>query len=219
MLAGGTRMNLAKTSAVSLSYLKSVTSQTHVAVTGQKLSRAELFALAKQIEQDPSVAYAEIDEIAHALFTPTDPDYQSQQWHYQAPATYPGGANLRTAWDLSTGAGVVVAVIDAGIRPHADLAAKLLPGYDFISADSPGVFTTANDGDGRDSDLSDPGDWTLAGACNSSSPACQRQQLARYPCGRHHRRCDQQWLGRGRRGIWRKGAAGARARCLRRLHL
>ena len=42
------------TSAAGLSYLKSVTSQTHVAVTGQKLNRAELFALAKQIEQDRS---------------------------------------------------------------------------------------------------------------------------------------------------------------------
>ena len=164
-------LNLAKTSAVNLSYLKSVTSQTHVAITGQKLSRAELFALAKQIEQDPSVAYAEIDEIAQPLFTPNDPDYLNHQWHYQAPATYPGGANLPTAWDLSTGSGVVVAVIDTGYRPHADLAANLLPGYDFISADSPGVFTTANDGDGRDSDASDPGDWALAGACGSGSPA------------------------------------------------
>lgn len=171
MLDGSASLNLAKTSAVSLSYLKSVTSQTHVALTGQKLSRAELFALAKQIEQDPSVAYAEIDEIAQAQFTPNDPDYLTQQWHYQAPVSFAGGVNLPMAWDLSTGAGVVVAVIDTGFRPHADLAANLLPGYDFISADGPGVFATANDGDGRDSDASDPGDWSLAGACDSGSLA------------------------------------------------
>ena len=171
MLDGSASLNLAKTRTVSLSYLKSVTSQTHVAMTGQKLSRAELFALAKQIELDPGVAYAEIDEIAQAQFTPNDPDYPTQQWHYQDPVSYPGGANLPSAWDRSTGAGVVVAVLDTGLRPHADLAANLLPGYDFISADSPGVFTTANDGDGRDSDASDPGDWSLAGACDSGSPA------------------------------------------------
>lgn len=171
LLDSSAALKLPKTSAGNLTYLKSVTTRAHVVVTNQRLNRAELVALTKQIEQDPNVAYAEIDEIAHALFTPNDPDYLSQQWHYQAPATFPGGANLPKAWDLATGAGVVVAVIDGGVRPHVDLAASLLPGYDFIGADSPGVFTTANDGDGRDSDASDPGDWALAGACGAGSPA------------------------------------------------
>lgn len=156
----------ANVGAASLSYLKSVTSQTHVAVTGQKLNRAELFALAKQIEQDPRVAYAEIDEIAYPTFTPNDPGYQwGQQWHYLAPATAPGGANLPAAWDSSTGSGVVVAVIDTGYRPHADLAANLLPGYNF--ATNPNRVTDPAPGPGA----LDPGDWETAGLCASGSLA------------------------------------------------
>ena len=166
ILQTSTVLKSLNTSAASLSYLKSLTSETHVAITGQKLNRAELFALAKQIEQDPRVAYAEIDEIVQPQFTPNDPSYQDQQWHYQAATTFPGGTNLPAAWDSSTGSGVVVAVIDTGFRPHADLAANLLPGYDFITN-----LTMANDGDGPDSDASDPGDGHLAGACGTGSPA------------------------------------------------
>lgn len=166
LLQLGTAPKLPSPSATSLSYLKSIASETHVVVSSQKLNRAELFAFAKQLEQDPRVAYAEIDEIVQPLFTPNDPDYASQQWHYQSPAAFPGGLNLPGAWDRSTGTGVVVAVIDTGVRPHADLAANLLPGYDFISN-----LTMANDGDGRDGDASDPGSWNLAGACGTGSPA------------------------------------------------
>jgi serine protease len=38
---------------------------------------------------------------------------------------------------------------------HTDLATNLLPGYDFVSDPF-----SANDGDGRDSDASDPGNWS-----------------------------------------------------------
>lgn len=55
---------------------------------------------------------------------------------------------------------MTVAVIDSGITQHPDLAGKILPGYDFISDGR-----IAGDGDGRDNDPSDEGDWTLAGQC------------------------------------------------------
>ena len=146
--------------------LKSISDQTHVALTDKKMTRAELFVLAKQLAQDPSVAYAEIDEKVRTHFTPNDPSYSTLQWHYQAATTFAEGANLPAAWDSATGVGVVVAVLDTGVRPHADLAANLLPGYDFI-----GDLAIANDGGGRDSDASDPGNWRANSACFPGSPA------------------------------------------------
>ncbi len=71
------------------------------------------------------------------------------------------GLNLLPAWSITTGAATtVVAVIDTGIRNHADLAGRTVPGYDFISD-----MFVANDGNGRDADPADPGDWTANNAC------------------------------------------------------
>jgi serine protease len=136
---------------------------THVMRLGQRLPQSTVEQLARDIAAaDPNVEYAEPDRILQAQFTPNDTQY-GQQWHY-FEAT--GGLNLPAAWDKSTGTGVVVAVIDTGYRPHADLAANILPGYDFIIDTA-----VSNDGNARDNNAQDPGDAVVAGECGTGSPA------------------------------------------------
>lgn len=43
--------------------------------------------------------------------------------------------NLGSAHDVSTGEGVIVAVIDSGVSQHEDLQGKLLPGWDYVDND------------------------------------------------------------------------------------
>jgi len=69
------------------------------------------------------------------VLTPNDPKFSSE-WHLaqiSAPA----------AWDLTTGAGDAIAILDSGVDPtHPDLASKLLPGWNFYNnnADWSDVF-------------------------------------------------------------------------------
>jgi serine protease len=135
---------------------------THVMRLDRRLAHADAQRLAQAIAAaDADVEYAEADRVLHPMFTPNDTQY-GQQWHYYEAT---GGLNLPPAWDKSTGSGVVVAVIDTGYRPHADLAANILPGYDMI-ADT----TISNDGNARDSDAKDPGDAVVAGECGGGQP-------------------------------------------------
>jgi len=143
--------------------------ESHALSNGAKVFRldrrhklAEVRSLATEMMmRDAAIEYAEPDRILTYAATPTDPRY-TDQWHYYDTV---GGLRLPAAWDISTGAGVVVAVIDTGYRPHADLSGQILPGYDFISTAAIG-----NDGNGRDSDASDPGDGVTAGACGGGQP-------------------------------------------------
>ncbi len=110
----------------------------------------------------PQVEYAEPNLVRSALMFPNDP-YYPYQWHLDdsvAPAgpnpyggANGGGINIEPAWDISTGSGVVVAVVDTGIAYETytervgnrsksyyrapDLAqTTFVAGYDFVNGDS-----------------------------------------------------------------------------------
>ncbi len=147
---------------VSFSHVRTLAVGADVYVIDGAADGAVRDAVIRALDESPATAYAELDAVLTAQAVPNDTRY-GEQWHYfEATA----GINAEAAWDDSTGAGVVVAVIDTGYRPHADLDSKILPGYDFI-----GDTFVARDGDGRDADASDPGDWTNYGDCYAGSPA------------------------------------------------
>ncbi len=127
----------------------------------RSVTMAEAKAIAKKLTTNPNVDYAEPNFIMrHAA---ADEVHYTSQWDYRAADVEGGGIDLSAAWAVTTGSpDVIVAVIDSGILPHAGFPGNILPGYDFISEDRRGVFLTANDGDGRDSDATDPGDWITA---------------------------------------------------------
>ena len=155
-----------QTYGATLRALRATANGAHVFQLNRTMTVDEARQLAAELKsRDANVEYAEPDRIMVPLATPTDPSY-TQQWDlYEAT----GGINAPAAWDKSTGAGVNVAVIDTGYRPHADLSGQILQGYDFISTTS-----IANDGGGRDTDASDPGDWTPAGSCGAGIPSADQ---------------------------------------------
>ncbi len=116
---------------------------------------AALEASIRRLRLHPEVLHVEADERQRIqATTPNDTNF-ALQTHLGTPSSYASGLNMPQAWSRSTGTAVVVAVLDTGIRPnHPDLIGKLLPGYDFV-----GEVDYANDGNGRDSDPTDPGDW------------------------------------------------------------
>ncbi|MBX3608461.1 MAG: S8 family peptidase [Hydrogenophaga sp.] len=128
------------------------------------LKGRELRDAMRRLRLHPDVAWVEPNVLERNQLVPNDPAY-ADQWHLKAPTTVPdfqpSALNMPSAWDITTGAATntVVAVVDTGVRfSHPDLAGRLIGGYDFISE-----LSVANDGNGRDADPSDPGDWVSAG--------------------------------------------------------
>jgi len=137
----------------------------HIFRLPEAASNQAMLALAKAVSARSGVSFAEPDWIMQKNTVPDDPLYDAYpqyQWHYRGPAEGEvAGMNLLSTWAaLQSETGTVkVAVLDTGITDHPDLNANVLAGYDAISYTS-----ISNDGDGRDDDPSDPGDWDQSGS-------------------------------------------------------
>jgi len=144
-----------------------ITDRTQVVVASGISSEA----LAQRLNAQDDVEYAEPDRRVHRVAVVNDPLYPDGaggatpvvgQWYLRAPSgAVQSSINVEPAWAITMGTpSLVVAVLDTGVRfEHPDLKSvaaggNLLPGYDMISD-----VATANDGNGRDADPADPGDW------------------------------------------------------------
>jgi serine protease len=154
--------SLAQRSSVALGNSRRITNGLHLmqVTPGQGESEAAVLA---RLRADPAVESAEVDQRRYPHALPNDPLF-SNQWYELN--NQPAAIDAVAAWDITTGlTNVVIADLDTGVRfDHPDLGAKLLTGYDFIT--DPVV---ANDGDGRDADASDPGDWVTAADVSTST--------------------------------------------------
>lgn len=132
---------------------------------GEPVALKDAEAEAVRLRQDPDVEWAVPNEIMKAATVTTgqtvgDVDYVGRFWIRSRVAAGAGVADFPAAWTFLSGrtlTPVVTAVLDSGVTEHSthqDFVGRLFSGYDFVTD-----TTVANDGNSRDADVSDPGDW------------------------------------------------------------
>lgn len=86
-------------------------------------------AVRQTLSRNPLFRTVELDYYAHSGAVPND-QYYSSQWYLPQ-------INAPSAWNLTSGSGIPIAVIDSGVDgSHPDLAARLLPGWNFVTGNS-----------------------------------------------------------------------------------
>ena len=127
--------------------------------------------MARRLTARPEVAWAEPDLLLQRNADPALPNdrYFSDQWAlWDPPGDSDYGLQAPLGWTATRGsADTVVAVLDTGFTDHPDLAGQVINGYDFISEP-----LIANDGDGRDRDAHDPGDWVTEDEARGTYEGC-----------------------------------------------
>ena len=159
---GKTYAKAAGDTSIDVREVKTTAGDAKVVKASRRLNAAESQRMLESIAAGGNVASVEPDILMYPSATPNDP-YYAQQWALSDPNA---GIRVPSVWDKTTGTGQIVAVVDTGITAHSDLQANVTAGYDMIADPA-----SSGDGDGRDPDPSDPGDFRTAGACGSGSSA------------------------------------------------
>ncbi len=159
----------------------------------KRLSASQAQRLAQRLRQRPDVLWVEpntrerllqSNNINDPYFAASagNPFPEGQWWLFQASGANESGKefrrrgvpNFQNAWQRFNGTGrtpVVVAVLDTGITTHTQLVGKVLTGFDFVTDTN-----ISNDGNGRDADPTDPGDWvSTADLSNAAFSGCDTQ--------------------------------------------
>ncbi len=163
---------LAKRTGLDLNHRRDISDD--MVATRIELAGADTESALDRLREDPGVEFVSIDHRRYVHATTPNDALFSNQWYLRN--TEISAVNAFNAWDIERGsAGIVVAVLDTGVLyDHPDLGrgdfgGKLLPGHDFVTTD-----VRANDGGGRDSDPSDPGDWvSMSDKANETLANCE----------------------------------------------
>ena len=153
---------------IKTSYVRSTALDASVVTTSSALTPAQAQQYMNALSANSKVAsvvpdmrrYATVDHTSETIKI-NDPK-MNRMWSL----TGENGVSALEAWGTTRGKGVTVAVLDSGITAHPDLDANVLPGYDFIAESA-----FSNDGNGRDSDPTDAGNWTVDNQCFTGSKA------------------------------------------------
>jgi subtilisin family serine protease len=85
--------------------------------------------VAARLARHPHVKFVELDQLIAPDGMTNDP-LGVNEWHLAK-------IGAPTAWDTSTGAGTIIAILDTGVDPtHPDLAAQFVPGWNFYDNNS-----------------------------------------------------------------------------------
>lgn len=84
-------------------------------------------AVARALSKNKDISFAEKDmAVEISEFIPNDPQYSSA-WHLP-------NMNLNSAWDITRGEGITVAILDSGVdAAHPDLASQMVSGWNVVS--------------------------------------------------------------------------------------
>ncbi len=88
----------------------------------QLKQHSDVDGVLSQLRRRGGVRYAERNAVRRMMVLPNDPIYQ-RQWGMSK-------VGAESAWDITTGSPIVIAIIDTGVSSsHPDLAGRVLPGY------------------------------------------------------------------------------------------